>query len=211
MKQTKQHSAKPALAVAGWLAVIVPALLLLAAYANSPGAAGAPPARWPEASRVPRESGRPALVMFVHPHCPCSRASLGELALLMARCHGRLQAHVLFLRPENLPEDWARTDLWATAAAIPGVTARRDDAGREARLFHSVTSGDAALYDAQGRLLFHGGLTPARGHAGDNPGRSALENLLLRGSTPQITTPVFGCPLFGSAAECSQPEKPCHR
>jgi hypothetical protein len=56
------------------------------------------------------------------------------------------------------------------------------------------------LYDARGALLFSGGITGARAHAGDNPGRSALVALLNRQSgTHASTTNVFGCSLFASA------------
>jgi hypothetical protein len=140
----------------------------------------------------------------MHPHCPCSRASIGELALLMAHCQGRVDAQVLFLQPAEMSSDWVLTDLWREAARIPGVTVSRDEAGREARLFGAETSGDTALYDGQGRLMFHGGITIARGHSGDNPGRDALEALLLGTPTQQTNTPVFGCSLFECKSKDAQ-------
>jgi hypothetical protein len=167
------------------------------AYANSSGQAGMPPAHWPAQSGVGHDPKRSTLVMFIHPHCPCSKASIGELALLMAHCQGQVNAHVLFLQPEEMDSTWSMTDTWKDAARIPGVTVQHDDAGREARFFHAETSGDTALYDTNGNLLFHGGITIARGHSGDNPGRDTLQALLL-GEPAQLTnTPAFGCPLFG--------------
>jgi hypothetical protein len=88
------------------------------------------------------------------------------------------------------------------------VTVVRDDSGREAGRFGAATLGQTLLYDADGSLLFSGGITAARGHAGDNAGRSELVSLLNRGlSAPVVTmnrgqsardaTHVFGCPLFG--------------
>jgi hypothetical protein len=44
-------------------------------------------------------------------------------------------------------------------------------------------------------LLFAGGITAARGHAGDNAGRSAIETLLAGGRPGYDRTPVFGCPI----------------
>src|SRR5882724_1733252 len=117
--------------------------------------------------------------MFAHPRCPCTRATLGELELVMARCEGLLNAHVVFIRPDSTTEDWPRTGLWRRAAAIRGVTVHSDDAGLEARRFGVETSGHTLLYDRRGHLLFQGGITAARGHSGDNPGRSALVALLL--------------------------------
>jgi hypothetical protein len=187
-----------------WLTVIVSSTFLMLAYANSPGAAGSPPGNWPVASNLPRDNSRPALVMFVHPRCPCSRASMDELALLMAHCQGRVNAHVFFLKPAEKADDWAHTDLWREAAAIPGVTVHQDDAGSEARLFNVETSGDLLLYDAKGRLIFHGGITSARGHSGDNAGRSNVQALLLNQPAQLSETPIFGCSLFECRSQTNQ-------
>ncbi|MGB8169639.1 MAG: hypothetical protein WCF18_19215 [Chthoniobacteraceae bacterium] len=179
-----------------WLSLALLGTAAMLAYANVPGVAAAAPGDWPPASEVPRAAGRPTLVMFLHPQCPCSRASIGELALLLAHAPRAVEARVLFLDPEGDDEAWVETDLWRSAAAIPGVAVARDVAGREARVFHSGTSGATLLYDGAGRLLFQGGITLARGHAGDNPGRSAIEALLRGEEPPTAATPVFGCGLF---------------
>ena len=188
-----------------WLVMAVFGTVLMVRYADQPGAAGKPPSQWPVASRMEREPGRPTLVMFVHPQCPCSKASVGELALLMAHCEGRVSARVLFLQPANEPAGWVQSDTWREASAIPGVTVGSDPAGREAQLFQAATSGDTVLYDAAGRLVFHGGITISRGHAGDNPGRAAVQALLLGQTTRPAETPVFGCSLFGCTAPAAKP------
>jgi hypothetical protein len=187
-----------------WLAVVATGTVLMIGYANSPGPAGSPPTHWPIASQIARIPSQPTLIMFLHPHCPCSRASIGELALLMAHCQGRVNAQVLFLQPEEMTNTWVLTDTWREASGIPGVTVRRDEAGREARLFCTDTSGDTVLYNAEGKLLFHGGITISRGHAGDNPGRDSLQTLLLGGNSSVSNTPAFGCSLF----ECPVNRKP---
>ena len=57
------------------------------------------------------------------------------------------------------------------------------------------TSGQTILYGADGTLLFSGGITGSRGHAGDNDGRAGLVALLTRAGRGQTRTKVFGCPL----------------
>lgn len=114
---------------------------------------------------------------------------------LMAACSGRVSAHIWFIQPEGFDADWVKTDLWHAAAAIPGVEVHMDDQGRTARLFSARTSGQALLYDAEGRLCFQGGITPARGHAGDNPGSDAIAALVKHRSLSFASTPVFGCAL----------------
>jgi hypothetical protein len=118
-----------------------------------------------------------------------------ELAALMKPLRGRLSAHVLFLQPPGLADDWTRTDLWESAAAIPGVEIVRDRDGVEARRFDAATSGQVVLYGADGALLFNGGITLARGHSGDNVGRDAIIALVRGSAGSSSETPVFGCAL----------------
>jgi len=165
-------------------------------YEYRPGLAATPPGHWPAASRIDRTAGLATLVMLVHPRCPCSRASLEELDRLMARSQGLVTTHVLFLKPLDLPEGWEKTDLWRSAAAIPGVHVMRDDDGAEAAWFGAVTSGQVVLYDPEGRLVFSGGITVSRGHAGDNEGLSAILSLLAHAGGTRHGTPVFGCSLI---------------
>jgi hypothetical protein len=184
-----------------WLLAAVHGMAILADYENTPGAPGDPPTRWPASTRITRVPGLATLVMAVHPHCPCSRASIGELNAIMARAQGRVRAHLLFVRPPGVTEGWEQTDLWRTAAAIPGVALVRDDDGVEAERFHASTSGHVALYDQRGRLVFSGGITASRGHHGDNAGKSAVIALLTDGNASQSHTPVFGCSLLGRVAD----------
>ena len=48
--------------------------------ASRPGGDPEAPARWPEASALVRNADGPTLVLFAHPKCPCTDASLAELA-----------------------------------------------------------------------------------------------------------------------------------
>jgi hypothetical protein len=179
-----------------WLLMISAGVGLLWNYESTPGAAAATPERWPAASRIEPAADRATLVMLAHPHCPCTRASINELARLMTQAQGRVTAYVLFVKPRGFSDAWAQSELWETAAAIPGVTPVLDDEGVEAGRFHAATSGQTVLYDAAGNLLFSGGVTSARGHAGDNAGRTAIVSLLTSDEAEERGTPVFGCPLF---------------
>jgi hypothetical protein len=184
-----------------WLAVAVSGSALLLFHSQTPGEAGRAPQQWPDASRIGLAAGRSTLVMFAHPKCPCTRASIEELSTLMARSQDLVEARVVFFQPEDATADWAVTDAWKKAAAIPGVAVQTDTEGREALNFQVSTSGHVVLYDANGRLQFTGGITEARGHAGDNDGRSAVVQLLRHGESPLSATPVFGCPIRKKATE----------
>jgi hypothetical protein len=179
-----------------WLVVATTGLWVLWRYDNTPGEAARAPGQWPAPTTLVRAADRPTLVMLAHPHCTCTRASLGELAEAIARARTTPRTYVLFMAPGSFAKGWENTDLWRMAADLPGVTIVRDDDGREARHFGAATSGQTLLYDAHGELVFSGGITGARAHPGDNAGRQSLVALLNREPAARSGTSVFGCPLF---------------
>jgi len=184
------------IAAAAWLAAVAGGFAILWKYKSTPAAEGAlAPEQWPAASAVARGTSRPTLLLFAHPRCTCTRASLAELARMMARFHDRVDASVLFWTPPGAPPDWNATDLWTSAERIPGVSVLRDEGGREASSFAVATSGGVVLYDARGRLLFKGGITAARGHEGDSFGQERIASLLTTGAADRADAPVFGCAL----------------
>lgn len=191
-----------------WLTVVGAGLGIVWRYENTPGKAAVSPQFWPAESGLQRTQGLATIVMLAHPHCPCTRVSIGELALLMAQSQGLANAHVLFIQPEGFNDEWTRTDLWQSAAAIPGVTVRQDASGIEARRFHAETSGQTLMYNAAARLIFSGGITGSRGHSGDNAGRSAIVSLLTAGVAKRDQTLVFGCSLFDQ--QCADLKEEAH-
>ena len=178
-----------------WAVAIALGLRTLLAYESTPGTIGAVPGQWPATSRIERLTKSPTLVMLAHPRCPCTRASVAELAALMARMRGKVDAFVLFLKPRQSGTHWEDTELRRTAAAIPGVTVLSDVDGVEARRFGAETSGHTLLFDRDGRLLFSGGITEFRGHLGDNTGVCAIESLVNGRAPVRAATSVFGCAL----------------
>jgi hypothetical protein len=180
-----------------WLACCATGLYVVWAWDNTPGEKAQAQAGWPADSTLTRDPNGPTLVMLVHPQCTCSRASLTELAELLARSRPRPKTFLLFLKPEGVADGWEQTDLWKTATGLPGVTVIRDHKGEVAARFGAFTSGQTFLYDARGGLQFSGGITGARAHAGDNAGRRSLVALLNASGAPAVSrTNVFGCPLF---------------
>jgi hypothetical protein len=146
--------------------------------------------------------------MLAHPHCPCTRASVGELAQIMAKVQGKVRAYVLFLKPQNSGADWDDTDLRRSAAQIPGVTVLSDADGTEARRFGAETSGHTLLFDSAGQLSFSGGITESRGHAGGNAGESAIVALANNLASDRLRTFVFGCALADRKGKKGEAECP---
>lgn len=196
----------PLLVTAGaaWTIAVAAGAAVLWDYSSRAGAPSASAARWPAGSALAPPDGRAVLVMFIHPRCPCTRASLRELEVLLARVGTPVDARAVFALPADAPPEWRDTDLWRRVREVAGVTVVADPGGREARRFGARTSGAVHLYDAEGALLFAGGITSGRGHEGDNAGRDAVVAHLRGGAGATRSSPVFGCALLD--APCCEAE-----
>jgi hypothetical protein len=196
LKGLKRH-ALLLVALALWLPAVAYGIGVVWQYSTTPSHPASPPAQWPTDVPIQREKSRATLVMFAHPRCGCSKASLGELAIIMAHAREKLDAYVFFYTPRSEASTWAHTDLWDDAKAIPGVRAAEDRENTVAQGFGAFTSGQTVVYDSGGRLIFKGGITASRGHSGDSYGRDAIIALVqgqtLRQTGMPVSAPVFGC------------------
>jgi len=174
--------------VAVWAVAIAGGFGVLESYANTQGRQAMAPALSAPAQKT-------VLRLFVHPECPCSRATLTELDRVQTACGSKLDTIVEVFAPHTMTEDWAKGDLYRQASAIPGIRVELDRDGEVAKKYGAFTSGQALLYSAEGRLLFSGGITESRGHEGDNAGAEAIKDFVLKGHGSISTSPVFGCAL----------------
>jgi hypothetical protein len=166
-------------------------------YDQTAGAVSVVPVQWPSASVMKRPARNGALLVFVHPYCSCTVATIHEIATLSAgrnSQNGRPSTTVLFYRPRN--SGWRPGSLWTKVESeIPGARPVWDDDGREARRFGARTSGYTLLYGANGDLLFKGGVTGSRGHEGGNLGLDQLRASIDTGRPAPRGSLVFGCAL----------------
>ena len=173
----------------------------LFAFDQTAGAVSQVPVQWPPASDVRRSLGHPSLLVFVHPYCSCTVATLSELNTLAARRKaggGSTQTTILFYRLRN--SSWGPGRMWKKAQEMPGAQLVWDEGGREAKRFGARTSGYALLYSAAGQLLFKGGVTGSRGHEGENYGIEQLGAAVDSGKPAPRASLVFGCSLAGLGA-----------
>lgn len=197
-------------AVAGlWLGALALGLLAFMRVDSTAGAAGLVPASWPDTAPLHLASDRATIVATLHPHCPCSAASLETLAAIVT--HAPVQAprvYLLFFADPAKPDDWVDAALWRRAAALPFVRVR-DAGGQLGVRFGALTSGAVVVYHPDGRRGYAGGLTPSRG-TGVAPDRIAA--LAARVFAPSAVAgatsasqpavgAVYGCPLQNPVAE----------
>jgi hypothetical protein len=182
-----------------WLGLLSYGLRERFLYATTPGLSQTAPRQFPASSRLPRAGAQSALFMFVHPECPCTRASLHELSGLLTQGTPSVSP-VLVIMGQLGDGGWEHTALAEIARNIPGLRSFIDRDAAEAARFGAETSGHVVLYDAQGRLQFAGGITSSRGHVGDNVGLRSLQRLLQHSATAPAQHAVFGCPLSEGGA-----------
>ncbi len=185
------------LAITVWAIVVGTGLLWLTDYSMRPGRNAQAPFLIASELTKYQQKNRPTFLLFAHPHCPCTRATMAELARLVAQNQGRANFQVMFFRPLDQPREWVEAALWQQASQIPEVMVA-SISELDLHRFGVVTSGQTLLYDAAGKLVFSGGITGARGHEGDNTGRSAINAFLHGKPLPVAQTPVFGCSISGA-------------
>lgn len=202
--------------VAVWLVAVALGLWYLLNYVNRAGDRATVPVEWPELENFEHNRSRWTLVLFAHPQCPCTSATMDELGKVMARCGNQIDARVLCIQPSGKSSDWVHSNVWRSAERIPGVSVSVDKLGWKAAEFGAKTSGHVILYDPRGKLQFEGGITSARGHRGDNPGGNQVVKLTQQKgqrASPEsgdaslddngnlTSTDVFGCDLFSPPSQ----------
>jgi len=165
---------------------------------GTPGAPSNAPQMWPQDSVIDRERSEKTLIMFLHPRCKCSQASLENLARATHQFHSKPHIVIVFTVPNQADGAWNDTALWGAANALSNVRVVADKDGIEARRFGAFTSGETQVYDDDGRLIFSGGITPRRGHVGMSDGLEALTAAINNASHFKGTAAVFGCRLVRS-------------
>jgi hypothetical protein len=171
-----------------WCTLVVAGLRDLYTYTTTEGGSRAEPARWPAGSTLPHAEEGVTVVMFVHPDCVCSKASLAELATIAASDHTGAMFVIAVV------SDDPSGPRWEAAGQVSGARRILDRGGIEAKRFGARTSGQVVVY-RRGALEFAGGITGSRGHAGDNIGRQSVMQVLAGAPPRDHRHGVFGCGL----------------
>lgn len=171
-------------------------LQFLWSYENKAARSKKATLRIPASHSITLDARRPTVVVFAHPHCPCSRASLVQLERIFGTFENKLSARIYFYKPKGQTDEWLKTELWRMALRFPNTAITPDHEGYEAKRFGATTSGEVFVYSPDGAMLFHGGLTASRGHEGDSVGTRSLEQIVHQGYSEVVEAAVFGCSLF---------------
>ena len=117
------------LAVCSWLLLVAGGFGLLTRYSLQAGDAVGVLATWPVESRIPCSRDGMTLVVFLHPHCACSHATVEELS--------KLQSPEALIAVSELADSsvnfvvrpWVQAaDYWAVKFDITETVKKRFDA-----------------------------------------------------------------------------------
>lgn len=181
-----------------WVLACASVMCLLWSYANAGGAVGGLRAGWTVPAALERPDDRSMLVVFAHPKCPCTRATMAAIERLQRDAPGAFATRVVFYEPLDADPSWRRTALWARAERLVDAKAIPDPGGVMTSDAGAVVSGCTALFDLDGEPVFWGGVTPSRGHEGESVGLSALRSLLRGEGSAVRGASVFGCEIVGA-------------
>ncbi|HEX7833208.1 MAG TPA: hypothetical protein VF787_26365 [Thermoanaerobaculia bacterium] len=189
---TRRRAAAIAIA-AIWLIIAGAGAIALLARESRAADRGSTPSTWPASTKLEHATDKPTLLMFMHPNCPCTRASVTQLTRILAAAPRGLQPKVIFVARPAAEHDWRVDWLTSMTRDVPGSTYVLDAKSAEANRFGATTSGHVLLYSADGTLHFDGGVTLGRGHQGDNDAAESLSRALALPENEPVETAVFGC------------------
>ena len=97
------------LSVTAWAVACVSVFVLLWSYANVPGAQGMLPVGWTAATELERPDDRAMLLVFAHPKCPCTRATMTAIERLQREVPSSFATRVVFYEPADADASWRQT------------------------------------------------------------------------------------------------------
>jgi hypothetical protein len=168
-------------------------------YSKSTGKMWVTVGNFPSVSAISKSAGL-TLIVFLHPQCPCSMATVSELEGLLAQrdSASNLSVYAVVSKPSGCSQVFVQGAVLDSLAQVKNVQVLIDDDDVESQRFGAKASGHTLLFDSDGKCLFSGGMTAARGEVGANAGVDALRQYIAGGRGLLNKTPVFGCSLESS-------------
>lgn len=191
--------------VAVWFGLAVTGSLVLTSYASRPALRSSTVVVWPSETKLNRSPGRKNLLMFLHPKCGCSIATVRQLAIVLSKAEANVSVTGVFYCPADESVEWTKTDVWRRCSHLPDVTCVVDRGGIEAARFGASASGHLLLFDDSLQRRFDGGITKSRGHDGHCFSAESLSQLLVGLNPDNTSFPVYGCPIHDDSIEHSYP------
>ena len=132
----------------------------------------------------------PLTLLFLHPECPCSDASIYELQQIQ-KLNKEMNYKVVISYPKNTFEKWSNSNRAKRQLNRDSIFELLDDKENVlAKAFGAYTSGFTLIFNTPEDLVFAGGITPSRGHLG----RTIAHEIVQEASFLNFTkNEVYGC------------------
>jgi hypothetical protein len=137
----------------------------------------------------------PTLILFFHPHCPCTNSTIRNLERLSVQLSKRANIVAFGFCPKLENDSWIESPITSALKRLEANVVVDKD-GQHCSKFGAFTSGHVLLYGHNGELLFTGGITAGRGHEGDCAATWDLLQKVDGLSTSISRWPVYGCPIL---------------
>src|SRR3989442_9935856 len=109
------------LATAVWLGAFAVGTAAFLHFEFTPGDEARAPLVWPKESSLAFDREGATLVLFAHPHCVCTRASLDELQVVLSHHTRPVRAQVVFVKLPGFSDEEMKDESWEKAGRIPGL------------------------------------------------------------------------------------------
>ncbi|MDA8792481.1 hypothetical protein N9N67_04500 [Bacteriovoracaceae bacterium] len=177
-----------------WSIGIISGLVITYEYSLGSGEKSQLKSSWPNESSLKFNPGKYNLVMFLHPECTCSKASLFHFKEILSEIkHDNLDSKIIFTMPKEKEKEWINSALVKEVKEAGSIQLIFDQSSEEFKRFDAKTSGQAFLFSPSKDLLFNGGITDSRGHIGYNQGEDFIINTLNKRGLASKDVDVFGC------------------
>ncbi len=177
-----------------WITAMFGGAVVVARYGLGEGAKDRVLTCLPEDLRETSASDVQHLFVFLHPRCPCSRATVQEFLSIVDRIDDRCDCTAYLVCPGDTGREFAEGKILEALRTSKKINIVYDLGGDSAKRMGVRTSGHTFLFSASGNLLFEGGITGARGQIGENGGKHGLSDKLASPGKTLFRWPVYGCP-----------------
>lgn len=187
-----------------WLLAIAVVFGAFAKYHSTAGAGANAPSTLPIHTMCEQPDCKDYhLLFFVHPGCPCTKASWYELERILPPISTRTHVTAIVVEYLNSIPAEDQTDVVKLIGASKNIDVVFLPENAVRNEFGVTTSGQCLLYNTSDILVFEGGVTPSRNHTGPNKGIEKIMSIAGPAGhqhlKPQLQTTqrtkVFGCGL----------------
>lgn len=132
----------------------------------------------------------PLTLLFLHPECPCSDASIYEITQ-MQKLNSEMNFKIIISYPKNTYNKWVSSNRAKRQLLKNKSIELIDDKNNVlSDAFGASTSGVTLIFKEENNLVFAGGITPSRGHLG----RTIAHEIIKEASLFSFTkNEVYGC------------------